>query len=273
MIDWNHQEVSIRHQCELLSISRSTAYEHRHGRPASVEDLRLMRLIDELFLEDPTQGSRRMARQLRRDGEKIGRKHVQRLMRIMGIEPIYPRKKLSQPGPNHKIYPYLLRDRTITACDEVWCTDITYIPMQHGYVYLVAIMDWYSRRVLSWRLSNTLDTSFCMAALEDALQQTGHKPKILNTDQGCQFTSKEWTDRVIELGISISMDGKGAWRDNVIVERFWRTLKYEDVYLKAYEDIPDAHAHIGRFIDRYNDWRAHSAHGDKTPSEVYEVVA
>ena len=148
-----------------------------------------------------------------------------------------------------------------------------YIPMRKGYAYLVAILDWHSRRVLSWRLSNTLDTSFCLQALEDALEHTGRKPEIFNTDQGCQFTSKDWTDELVQRGISISMDGKGAWRDNVIVERFWRTLKYEEVYLKAYENIPDAQEQIGLFIDRYNTWRAHSAHGDKTPSEVYEEVA
>ncbi len=273
MIDWNPDKPSIRRQSKLLSISRSTVYDHKHGRPASAEDLRLMRLLDELYLKDPTLGSRRMARQLRRDGENVNRKRMQRLMRIMGLEPIYPRKKLSQPGPNHRIYPYLLRNRTIEKCDEVWCTDITYIPMAKGYVYLVAILDWHSRRVLSWRLSNTLDTSFCLAALEDALEKTGRKPEIFNTDQGCQFTSKDWTDRLIELGVSISMDGKGAWIDNVIVERFWRTLKYEEVYLRTYESIPDAATWIGRFIERYNSWRAHSAHGDKTPSEVYEVAA
>ena len=273
MIDWSPKVVSIRRQCDLLSISRSTAYENRSGRPASIEDLRLMRLLDELYLEDPTMGSRRMVRQLQRKGERIGRKRVQRLMRKMGLEPIYPRKKLSEPGSDHRIYPYLLRNRSVEACDEVWCADITYIPMRRGFVYLVAILDWHSRRVLSWRVSNTLDTSFCMAALEEAVARTGRKPEIFNTDQGCQFTSKEWTGRLVELGISVSMDGKGAWLDNVIVERFWRTLKYEEVYLKAYQNIPDAVDQIGRFIDRYNDWRAHSEHGIKTPSEVYEEAA
>ncbi len=269
MIDWAECRVSIRRQCELLSLSRSTAYEHRHGRPAAEEDLRLMRRMDELHLKDPTVGSRRMAKLLRREGEPVGRKKVQRLMRLMGLEPIYPRKKLSQPGPNHRIYPYLLRNLTVSEPDQVWCADITYIPMHRGFLYLVAIMDWYSRRVLAWRLSNTMDTRFCLEALEEALQRTGRKPGIFNTDQGCQFTSQEWTDRLVELGISISMDGKGAWRDNVIVERFWRTLKYEEVYLKAYQNALDAQEQLGAFIERYNSWRPHAAHGDRVPNEVY----
>lgn len=229
-----------------------------------------MRRLDELHLKDPTMGSRRMAKVLRREGEAVCRKKIQRLMRIMGLEPIYPRKKLSQPGPDHRIYPYLLRNMTISECDQVWCADITYIPMKRGFLYLVAIMDWHSRCVLSWRLSNTMDTGFCLDALEQAIKQTGRKPNIFNTDQGSQFTSKEWTDRIIELEISISMDGKGAWRDNVIVERFWRTLKYEEVYLKAYTDAPDARSQIGEFIDRYNTWRPHSAHGELVPDDVYK---
>ena len=269
MIDWEDQSLSIRRQCELLSMSRSTAYEHREGRRATEEDLRLMRRLDELHLKDPTMGSRRMAKVLGREGEAVGRKKIQRLMRIMGLEPIYPRKKLSQPGANHRIYPYLLRNVSVSGCDHVWCADITYIPMRRGFLYLVAIMDWHSRRVLSWRLSNTLDTRFCLGALEEAIEGTGRKPRIFNTDQGCQFTSREWTDRLVELDISISMDGKGAWRDNVIVERFWRTLKYEEVYLKAYSDATDAQQHIVRFIERYNAWRPHSAHGDRVPNEVY----
>lgn len=272
MIEWEDCILSIRGQCELLSLSRSTAYEHRGGRPASDEDLRLMRRLDQLHLKDPTMGSRRLAKVLRREGEAIGRKRVQRLMRTMGLEPIYPRKKLSQPGLNHRIYPYLLRNITVSECDHVWCTDLTYIPMQSGFLYLIAIMDWHSRRVLSWRLSNTMDTRFCLEALEEALERTGRKPRIFNTDQGCQFTSKEWTDRLVELEISISMDGKGAWVDNVIVERFWRTLKYEEVYLKAYTDGPDAQRQIGEFIERYNTWRPHSAHGDRVPNEVYNYA-
>lgn len=270
MIEWEGQSLSIRRQCGLLSVSRSTAYEHRGGRRATDEDLRLMRRLDELHLKDPTMGSRRMAKVLRREGEAVGRKKIQRLMRTMGLEPIYPRKRLSQPGLDHRIYPYLLRNMTINECDQVWCTDITYIPMKRGFLYLVAIMDWHSRRVLSWGLSNTLDTRFCLEALEEAMKRTGRRPRIFNTDQGCQFTSKEWTDRLVELGISISMDGKGAWRDNVIIERFWRTLKYEEVYLKAYTSAVDAEQQIGTFIERYNTWRPHSAHGDRVPDEVYQ---
>ncbi len=258
MIEWDGKVLSIRRQCELLSVSRSTAYENRGGRPADAEDLAQMRQMDRLHLKDPTMGSRRLTQILQREGFEVGRKRVQRLMRVMGLEPIYPRKKLSQPGPNHRIYPYLLRDVSIVDCDQVWCTDITYIPMKRGFLYLVAILDWHSRKVLSWRLSNTLDTRFCLEALEDALQSTGRKPRIFNTDQGCQFTSREWTDRLVELDIRISMDGKGAWRDNAIVERFWRTLKYEEVYLKAYKDATDAQQQIATFIQRYNAWRPHS---------------
>ncbi len=180
MIDWTQPRVSIRRQCELLSLSRSTAYERREGRPAAEEDLRLMRRMDELHLLDPTMGSRRMAKVLRREGEAVNRKRIQRLMRTMGLEPIYPRKKLSQPGLDHRIYPYLLRNVTISECDHVWCTDITYIPMKRGFLYLVAIMDWHSRRVLSWRLSNTLDTRFCLEALEEAIERTGRKTRIFN---------------------------------------------------------------------------------------------
>ena len=270
MIEWEAQGLSIRRQCELLSVGRSTAYENRGGRKASEEDLRSMRRIDELHLKDPTMGSRRMAKVLRREGEAIGRKKVQRLMRTMGLDPIYPRKKLSQPGMDHRIYPYLLRNVTISECVHVWCTDITYIPMKKGFLYLVAIMDWHSRRVLAWRLSNTLDTRFCLEALNEAVKRTGRVPRIFNTDQGCQFTSKEWTDRLVELDISISMDGKGAWRDNVIIERFWKTIKYEEVYLKAYTNAVDAQEQIGTFIHRYNSWRPHSAHGDRVPDEVYQ---
>lgn len=273
MIDWKPEKVSVRRQCNLLDISRSTTYDNREGRAASAADLSLMKSIDQLFLKDPTLGSRRMARQLRRDGFSVGRKRIQRLMRIMGLAPIYPRKKISQPGPDHRIYPYLLRNRKVQACDEVWCADITYIPMKHGYVYLFAILDGHSRRVLAWRISNTLDTSFCLEALGDAVKATGRLPEIFNTDQGSQFTSIAWIDRIKDLGVSISMDGKRAWIDNVIVERFWRSLKYEEVYLKAYENGHDATEQIGCYIERYNSWRAHSVHGDKTPDEVYTEAA
>ena len=272
MIDWSHPVRSIQRQCELLGVHRSTAYQNRRGRKASKEDLRWMRIIDELHHEDPTAGSRRLSVLLRRKGEKIGRKRTQRLMRAMGVEAIFPRKKLSKPCPHHRIYPYLLRNREIEKCNEVWCTDITYIPMSKGFLYLVAVMDWHSRKILSWRLSNTLDTGFCMEALNEAVNKYG-VPEIFNTDQGSQFTSKEWTDRLVELGISISMDGRGAWRDNVMIERFWRTLKYEEVYLWAYEDAREAAHRIGIFIQRYNDWRPHSYHGEATPTEIYEKVA
>ncbi len=228
MINWKNFCISIRHQCRLLGLNRSTAYKHRCGRAASVEDLRLM-----------------------------------------GLEAIYPRKKISQPGSNHRIYPYLLRDLTIEACNQVWCTDITYIPMKRGYIFLVAVMDWCSRCVLSWKLSNTLDTTFCIEALLEVLDHTGTKPQIFNTDQGCQFTSTRWIKQLVDRDIRVSMDGKGSWVDNVIIERFWRSLKHEEVYLKAYEDIPDAVNNIGQYIQRYNTWRVHSVFGDQTPMEVY----
>ena len=219
-------------RCELFDVARSSAYYH--PEPVSETDLALMRLIDEIHLKRPFYGSRRMCDELEDRGYKVNRKRVQRLMRLMDLRALYPRRRTSQPGKGHKIYPYLLRDLSIERANQAWATDICYIPMAKGFMYLVAIMDWHSRRVLSWRVSNTLDTDFCIEALEEALQRFG-TPEIFNTDQGSQFTSEAFTGVLKDQGINISMDGKGRWVDNVFVERLWRSVKYEDVYLHAYE--------------------------------------
>lgn len=258
--------LSITRQCGLLSISRSSWYYRATGEtPLNLE---LMRLIDEQFLETPWYGSRQMARHLRRLGYGLGRRRVRRLMRVMGLSAIYQRPDTSKPHPDHKIYPYLLRGLTIDTPNQVWCADISYIPMRRGFLYLVAIMDWASRKVLSWRLSSTLDADFCVAALEDALAHYG-KPNIFNTDQGCQFTSYSWTSALKEAGIRISMDGKGRWMDNVMIERLWRSLKYECVYLNAYETGSELRAGLSRWVGFYNERRPHSSLDDKTPYEAY----
>jgi len=266
MVDSKHSQLSIRRQCEILRISRSSYYYESKGE--SELHLKLMRLIDEQFLETPYYGSRQMARHLRRQGYNIGRKRVQRLMRKMGISAIYQAPKTSKPHPEHKIYPYLLRDVTVTRPNHVWCADITYIPMRRGFLYLVAIMDWATRSVLSWRLSNSMDSAFCVEALEEALARYG-EPKIFNTDQGSQFTSFDFTQVLKDQNIRISMDGKGRWMDNVFIERLWRSLKYECVYLYNPETGSEARERIGRWVDRYNHERPHSSLGDSTPMEVY----
>jgi putative transposase len=227
-----------------------------------------MRRIDGHFLECPFYGSRQMTRQLQRDGYDVSRKRVRRLMRLMGLNAIYRKPRTSDPHPAHRIYPYLLRGLAITRANHVWCADITYIPMRRGFLYLVSIMDWYSRRVLSWRLSNTMDVSFCLDALSEAIDTYG-VPEIFNSDQGSQFTSLDFTDVLKANGIRISMDGRGQWRDNIYIERFWRSLKYECVYLHAFETGSQANAGIGRWIEFYNHRRPHSTHGIKTPAEAY----
>ncbi len=227
-----------------------------------------MRLIDEQFLETPYYGARQMARHLRRQGYAVGRKRIGRLMRLMGLSPIYQKPNTSKPHPQHKVYPYLLRGQTIDKPNQVWCTDVTYIPMRRGFLYLVAIMDWATRKVLSWRLSNTQDADFCVAALEEALQRYG-KPEIFNTDQGSQFTSYAFTSVLKDAGIKISMDGKGRWMDNVMIERLWRSLKYECIYLNAFETGSEARQGISRWINRYNSQRPHSSLDDRTPDEAY----
>ena len=257
MIDPSHPKLSIARQCGLVSISRGSFYRRPAGE--SAENLRLMRLIDEQFLETPWYGSRQMARHLRRHGWRLGRQRVRRLMGKIGLAPIYQKPRTSDPHPRHKVYPYLLRNLDIDRADQVWCADITYIPMRRGFLYLVAIMDWASRRVLAWRLSNTMDTDFCVAALDEALARYG-RPEIFNTDQGAQFTSLAFTTVLKDAGVRISMDGRGRWMDNVFIERLWRSLKYECVFLNAFETGSEARAGIGRWIDYYNAERDPTRH-------------
>ena len=265
MIDRTHKLPVVR-QCEILELARSTAYYT--PKPTSAEDLALMRRIDELHLEYPFAGSRMLRDLLRNEGKLVGRKRVRRLMQQMGIEALYRKPNTSRQHAAHPIYPYLLRNLSIERPNHVWATDITYIPMRRGFVYLVAIVDWYSRRVLAWRLSNTLTTDFCIEALEEAITRYG-TPEIFNTDQGSQFTSAEFTGILKAHDIRISMDGKGCWRDNVFVERLWRTIKYEEVYLKAYDSVSQAKASLGQFITFYNSRRPHQTFAGKTPDMIY----
>jgi putative transposase len=260
-------EVSLRRQCELLGISRSGVY-YVPVEP-DAEELELMRQIDELHLECPFYGSRSIARELRGRGCPANRKRVQRLMRLMGLESVAPKPDTSRPNEEHPVYPYLLRGLTVSRPNQVWASDITYIPLARGYAYLVAIMDWHSRRVLSWRLSNTMDPSFCVEALQEALSRFG-RPEIFNSDQGSQFTSKGFVDVLLDAGVKISMDGKGRWLDNVFVERLWRSLKYEDVYLKAYANLIEARAGLGEYFHFYNTRRSHRALGYQTPASFYD---
>lgn len=253
-------------QCQLLELARSTAYAQ--PRPVSVSDLALMRRIDELHLASPFAGVRMLRDLLRREGHKIGRKRVRTVMARMGIEALYRKPTTRQRHPTHRVYPYLLRHLAITRSNQVWAADITYIPMTRGFVYLFAVLDWASRRVLAWRLSNTLTTDFCMEAVQEALASYG-TPAIFNTDQGCQFTSQEFTGLLKDHGIQISMDGTGCWRDNVFVERLWRSVKYEEVYLQAYDSISAARQGLGRYLTFYNQHRPHRALDGKTPEQVY----
>jgi putative transposase len=266
MIEPAHPKLSIVRQCDLVSISRSSFYFEAKGE--SPLNLKLMRLIDEQFLQTPFYGSRQMARWLRRQGYCVGRKRVRRLMRKMGLVPIYQAPRTSRSHPHHKVYPYLLRGLTIDRLNQVWCADITYIPIRGGFLYLVAIMDWASRKVLSWRLSNTMEASFCVEALEEAFAKHG-VPEIINTDQGSQFTGMEWIEAVKTAGSWISMDGKGRWMDNVFIERLWRSLKYECVYLHAFETGSEARSGIGHWINFYNTQRPHSTLDGRTPREAY----
>ena len=265
MIDRDHDLPIIR-QAKALNISRGSVYYK--PRPVSAEDLALMRRIDELHLDYPFAGSRMLRDMLGRDGFPVGRLHVATLMKRMGIEAIYRRPNTSKPAPGHKIYPYLLRGLKVDRPNQVWATDITYIPMARGFVYLAAVVDWFSRRVLAWRLSITMEAAFCIEALEEALAKHG-RPEIFNTDQGSQFTSADFTGVLIDNKIAISMDGKGAWRDNVFVERIWKSVKYEEVYLRAYGSVSEARASLGRYLDFYNGRRPHSNLDRRTPDEAY----
>lgn len=267
MIEPDHPRLSIVRQCQLVNIARSSHYYERRGETPL--NLALMRLIDEQYLRTPWYGSRQMKRHLRRQGFPVGRKRIRRLMRQMGLTAIYRKPRTSRPDPAHKVYPYLLRDLPIEQPNHVWCADITYIPMQRGFQYLVVIMDWASRAALSWRLSNTLDSDFCVEALQEALDKYG-SPEIFNTDQGCQFTSDDFTSVLKQAGVQISMDGKGRWMDNVFIERLWRSLKYECVYLHAFNDGLEARQAIDNWVRYYNEERPHSSlTGDRTPMEEY----
>jgi putative transposase len=265
MIDPKH-DLPIQKQAEVMAISRSTVYYE--ARPISAEDLWLMRRIDELHLNYPFAGSRMLRDLLWQQGLEVGRRHIKTLMRKMGIEAIYRKPNTSKPAPGHRIYPYLLRGLAVTRPNQVWAMDITYIPMARGFIYLAAVVDWFSRRVLAWRLSITMDTSFCIEALEEALSKN-EKPEIFNTDQGSQFTSEAFTGQLKKNGIAISMDGRGRWRDNVFVERVWKSIKYEEVYLHAYETVHEARMLIGRYLEFYNSIRPHSSLGAFTPDQVY----
>jgi putative transposase len=266
MIDRPHI-LSLSKQAKVLGISRGSLYYE--PQPVSDKDLALMRRMDELHLTYPFAGSRMLQGFLNREGFEIGRLHVRSLMRRMGIEAIYRRPNTSKPGHGHKIYPYLLRNLVVDRPNQVWAMDITYIPMARGFVYLAAVVDWFSRKILSWRLSITLETDFCIEAVEEAIHRYG-RPEIFNTDQGSQFTSIAFTDLLIKHDIRISMDGKGSWRDNVFVERLWRTIKYEEVYLCAYTNVPEARASLGRYINGfYNTRRPHSSLDGQTPDETY----
>jgi putative transposase len=266
MVERPGVDLSVRRQCALLNLARSGVYRPKPVIGAG--DLALMRRIDELHLQLPFYGSRRMAFELNKEDRGVNRKRVQRLMRVMGIEALVPRPGTSKPAPGHKIYPYLLRGLVIAEPNHVWAADITYIPMARGFLYLVAIIDWASRAVLAWRLSNTIDSRFCVEALEEALERYA-KPKISNTDQGAQFTSAAFTDTLEKAGVAISMDGRGRFMDNIFIERLWRSVKYEEVHLKAYADGREARAGIGSWMTFYNFRRPHQAMNNQTPMAVW----
>jgi len=282
MINPKYKKISVRRQCNLLGLNRSSLYyqprpfarESMHNTGQMIipvqeteKNLSIMKRIDELYIDHPFYGSRNMRTVLNREGYQVNRKRIQRLMRLMGIQAIYPKPRLSIGGQGHKIYPYLLKGLTIDRPDQVWCSDITYIRLTHGFVYLVAVMDWYSRFVLSWRLSNTLDTEFCLEALKEALDRG--KPDIFNTDQGSQFTSEDHTGLLKEAGIKISMDGRGRVFDNILIERLWRTLKYQDIYIKDYQTVMELSVGLDAYFKFYNYERPHQSLGARTPARVY----
>ncbi len=269
LVEESHPHLSRRAQCELLGVPRSTL--NYQPVSESAEDARLMRLMDEIYLRDPCLGTRRLVTVLERDhGEKVNRKRLQRLRRIMGMETIWCRPRTSVANEAHRKYPYLLRDLVVTGPDQVWCADITYVPMPHGNAYLCAIMDWYSRKVLGWAISNTIDTALCLCALAAAVAQCQRLPDIFNTDQGSQFTSEEWIKSLTDLGIAISMDGRGRWMDNVFIERLWRSVKYEEIYLCEHGTIPALEVGLRRWFEQYNTWRPHQNLGNRTPHQAHE---
>jgi putative transposase len=270
MVDPQHPQLSVARQCALLGLVRSSYYYQ--PVPLRPFTLQVMNAIDLIYTDDPCFGARRVRKILQREyGYAVGRERVRRLMRKMGLQAIYPRKSLSQPDQQHRVYPYLLRGLTIDRPNQVWCSDVTYVRLREGFVYLVAVMDWYSRYVLSWRVSNTLDAAFCVEALEDALAQA--LPEIYNTDQGAQFTGTEFTSRVLAAGVRMSMDGRGRFVDNIFIERLWRSLKYEDIYLKDYETVLALIEGLTIWFDRYNTWRPHESLGYETPVQVHGCAA
>jgi putative transposase len=271
LVDKNHPKISMRKQSKLLGVARSTvSYEPVDEDP---EDTRIKRLLDEIYMKDPCLGCRRLVTVLERDYDiKTGRKRVARLRREMGQETIWCKPRTSIPDDGHRKYPYLLRHLAIDRSDQVWCADITYVPMPRGHAYLCAVMDWNSRKVLGWSLSNTMGTDLCLEAMEKALSSTGRVPEIFNTDQGCQFTSAEWTGRLADLGVKISMDGKGRWMDNVFIERLWRSVKYERIYLLEHGTLPALQESLEVWFDRYNHWRPHEKLGNLTPAAVYQTL-
>lgn len=269
MIDKRNKKLSVLRQCELLDLNRTSYYYQKC--PQSPETLMLMRRIDELYTKSPFFGARKMRDTLMREGWGVCRKRIRRLMKIMGLEAQCPKPDLSKPNQSHKKYPYLLRNLNVSYSNQVWCTDITYIRLSGGFVYMIAVMDWYSRKILSWRLSNTLDVHFCLEALDEAFVNY-EKPEIFNTDQGSQFTSNSWIEYLENKNVAISMDGRGRALDNVFVERFWRSLKYEEVYRREYVDYDDAYNYIKQYVVFYNTERPHSSHGIKTPDEAYLML-
>jgi len=266
-VEAGHPELSVRRQCELLGLCRASLYYEPAAE--TPENLRLMRLLDEEYTAHPFLGSRRLTAWLIAQGEAVNRKRVQRLLRLMGLEAIYPKPKLSAARAGRRIYPYLLRNVRIERPDQVWSTDITYVPLASGFMYLAAIIDWYSRYVIAWRLSNTLDGSFCLEMLEEALGWG--RPEVFNTDQGVQFTAQAWTGRLEAAGVAVSMDGRGRCLDNVFVERLWRTVKYADIYLWGYEGVPELQQGLGRYFPYYHEERPHQALGYRTPAVVYRA--
>jgi putative transposase len=269
LIDVDDAELSVRRQCELLGLNRSSFYYEPAAE--TPENLRLMRLIDQQYTKRPFYGSRKIVEWLSAQGETVNRKRVQRLMRLMGLEAIYPKPRLSLAGRGHRIYPYLLRGVAIVRPNQVWSTDITYIPLLAGFMYLAAVIDWYSRYVVAWRLSNTLDGDFCLAMLEEALGCG--KPEVFNTDQGAQFTAAAFTGRLESAGVAVSMDGRGRCLDNIFVERLWRTVKYEDVYLQGYETVPELERGLGRYFPFYNEERFHQSLDYQTPAKVWRAFS
>ena len=268
LLEPHHPKLSMRTHCQLLSIARSSA--SYVPVPERDDDATHMRLLDEIYLRDPCLGTRRLVSVLERDhGIVVNRKRLQRLRRAMGVEAIYCKPRTSIPNKAHRIYPYLLRDLSVTRPDQVWCADITYVPMPRGHAYLCAVMDWNTRCVLGWAVSNTMDTALCLQALNQAKARAGCVPDIFNTDQGSQFTSEEWTSQLIEWGVKISMDGRGRWMDNVFIERLWRSLKYEEIYLREHATVRALEKGVNCWIEHYNTWRPHAALGNQTPQQIY----